>query len=259
MKSCINTIRFLEVLSAVLLIVTYGMSLNEENKWIVLNTPLLSNNFAFAIAGGSFASTLVVLTCELQKYHTLKRQSEDYIFGQLFSLYAQVTIIHYNTKRQLNNISTPVPANLIDEIANRGKMCLSSLITIEYLTFCKHNAIRKQLMQYRGNSGTRIQLFLQDSVFLQMAVHEDKIALLKLGSNELITSQNSKTQQTLKKIFDDSSVVLSFIEQSLDVIDKESNNRYHWTELKRNVISVEENFVSANLDDFLKSPTIQFG
>ena len=160
MKSSINTIKFLVVLSVVLLLVTYSISLNDENRWIVLDTPWLSNSFAFGIAGGSFASSLVVLACELQKYQSIKRQTEDYIFGQLFSLYAQVTIIHYNTKRQLNDISTPVSNNLIEEIANRGKMYLTSLSSVEYFTFCKYNAIKKQLIQYRGESGTRIQLFL---------------------------------------------------------------------------------------------------
>ena len=258
MKSNIKTIKFLTILSVVLLLVTYSISLNDENRWIILNTPWLSNSFAFAIAGGTFASSLVVLACELQKYQSIKRQTEDYIFRQLFSLYVQVTIIHYNTKRQLNDISTPVPNNLIDEISNRGKMVLTSLSSIEYYTFCKHNAIKKQLVQYRGKSGTRIRLFLQNSVFLKMAINEDKIALLKQGRDVSITSDMPKTHQTLKKIFDDSSVVLTFIEKSLDIINKECKKRYHWSELKRDVIHCEEKFASVSLDDVLKSPTIQF-
>ena len=58
--------------------------------------------------------------------------------------------------------------------------------------------------------------------------------------------------------FDDSVVVLSYIEKSLDLIDKECKKRYRWDELKRNVIRCEENFASASLDDVLKSPKIQF-
>lgn len=258
MKSNIKNIKFLTVLSVVFLLVTYSISLNDENRWIILNTPWLSNSFAFAIAGGTFASSLVVLACELQKYQSIKRQTEDYIFGQLFSLYAQVIIMYYNTKRQLNDISSPVPSNLTDEIANKGKMCLTSLASIDYFTFCKHSIIKKQLNQYWGTSGTRIRLFLQESVFLKIAINEDKIALLKKGRDVLITSDMLKTHQTLKKIFDDSSVVLSFIEKSLGIIDKGCKKRYRWSELKRNVIRCEEIFASASLDDVLKSPSIQF-
>ena len=258
MKSSINTIKFLAVLSVILLFVTYSISLNEENRWIILDTPWFSNSFAFATAGGSLASLLIVLACELQKYQSLKRQTEDYIFGQLFSLYTQVTIIHYNTIRQLNDISSPVPSNLIDEISNRGKMCLNCLTSIEYITFYKNNPIERQLIPYRGNSGTRIQHFLHDSIYLKLAINEDKLAILEQGRDELITSRLPKTHQTLKKIFDDSSTVLSFIEDSLDIIDKECKNRYHWNELKRNVISEEENYVSTDLNLYLKQPVIHF-
>lgn len=256
MKSSINTIKFLVALSIVLLIVTYGISLNDENRWIILDTQWLSNSFCFAIAGGSFASSLVVLACEIQKYHSIKRQTEDYLFGQLFSLYVQVTIMHYNIKRKLIDISSPVPDSLIDEIASRGKMCLTSLSSIEYFTFCKHNTIKKQLIQYRGKSGTRIRLFFINSLYLKMAINEDKITLLKQGKDELITSQNPKTHQTLRKMYDDSSVVLSFIEKSLDIINKKCQKRYHWNELKRNVISGEEIFVSSDLDMYLKQAVI---
>ena len=258
MKSSIYTIKFLVILSVVLLLATYCISLNDENRWIVLNTPWLSNSFVFAIFGGTFASLLVVLACEIQKYQSIKRQTEDYIFGQLFSLYSQVTIIHYNTKRQLNDRVSPVPSNLIDEIANRGKMCLTSLTSIDYFTFCKHSIIKKQLIQYRGISGTRILYFLQNTVFLKMAVNEDRIDLLKKGKDVLITSDMPKTRQTLEKIFNDSSVVLSFIENSLDIIDKDCKKRYHWSELKRKIISGEENFVSVDLNAFLEQPIIQF-
>ena len=256
MKSSINIIKFLVVLSVILLLATYCISLNDENRWIVFNTPWLSNSFVFAIFGGTFASLLVVLACEIQKYQSIKRQTEDYIFGQLFSLYSQVTIIHYNTKRQLNDRVSPVPSNLIDEIANRGKMCLTNLTSIDYFTFCKHSIIKKQLIQYRGISGTRILYFLQNTVFLKMAINEDRIDLLKKGKDVLITSDMPKTRRTLKKIFNDSSAVLSFVENSLKVIDDECKNRYHWREIKRNVITGEENFVTANLDDYLGVPTI---
>lgn len=256
MKSNIVTIKFLIVLFAVLLLTTYAVSLNEENKWIVLSTPWLSNNFAFAIAGGSFASLIVVFACELQKHLSFKRQTEDYIFVQLYSLYEQVTIIHYNIKRQLNDTSSPVPSNLIDESANRGRICITNLAATEYVAICKDNIIEKQLYQYRGKTGIQINLFLQDSVFLKMAINEDKIALLKQRRDELITSNSPKTNQTLMKIYRDSDIVLSFIEKSLDIINNECKKRYHWNELKRSIISVEENFISPDLNMYLRQSKI---
>lgn len=254
MKTSNKTIKYLLLLSVVFLMLTYGMSLNEENKWLVVNTPWLSYNFAFAIAGGVLASLVVLLACEIQNYHLLKRQTEDYIYGQLFGLYAQITIIYYNTKRQMNETDTPVPGNLIDEIANRGRICLNNLASTCYLPFCKSNMIEKQLILYKGENGKNIYSFLQNTLFLKIAISEDKRTMLKQGRDEIVKSSSPKTNLTLNKINKDSSVILALIEKSLESIDKECKNRYHWNDVKKNVITSEENFVSADLDSFLNLP-----
>ena len=257
MKTSINTIKYILLLSVVFLLLTYCISLNEENKWLVLNTPWLSNNFAFAISGGTFASLMVILACEMQKYYLLKHQTEDYLYSQLFALYTQISIIHYNTKRQINDVNTPVPINLIDEIANRGLLCLNTLASTGYTTICKRNAIEKQLIQYKGENGIRMRSFLHNTLFLKMAINEDKLAMLKQRRDEMVKSSSPKTNLVLKKIHKDSSIILTFIENSLESIDKECKNRYHWKAVKRNVISGEENFVSADLDSYLELPQIK--
>ena len=257
MNKSINSIKYIMLLSLVFLLLTYGISLNEDNQWLVLNTPWISNNFAFALAGGTFASLVVILACEIKNYCLLKHQTEDHLYSQLFALYTQITIIHYNTKRQINEINTPVPNNLIEEIANRGLLYLNNLVSIDYTTFSKCNTIKVVLNQYSGKKGMRIRTFLQNSVFLKLAINEDKLNMLKQGKNEMVISSSPKTNLTLKKIHKDSSVVLTFIENSLDIVNKECKNRYHWKEVERNVISGEENFISADLDSFLELPTIK--
>lgn len=244
------------LLSVVFLLLTYSISLNEENKWFVLNTPLLSNNFVFAIAGGTFASLVVILACEIQNYYLLKHQTEDYLFSQLFALYTQITIIHYNVKRQINDNSTQVPQNLIDEIANRGLLCLNNLTSIDYITFGKSNAIKDVLDQFRAKNSMHIRSFLQNTVFLKIAINEDKLAMLNHGRDELVISSSPMTNLVLKKIYNDSSVVLTTVEDVLMSIDLEYKNRYHWSDVKRNVITCEENFVSMDLYSYLELPVI---
>lgn len=258
MKTSLNTIKYVLILAGVFLLLAYSISLNIENKFFILDTFWLSNDFFFAIAGGSFASLLVILVCELQKYFLLKRQTEDCIYNQLFALYSQITIIHYNTERQLNDTNISVPYNLIEEVANRGQLCLNNLVSIDYTIFDKYNTIKGILNLYSGNNGMCIRSFLQDSVFLKIAINEDKMEMLRRGRDEIVTSSSPKTNLTLKKIFDDSSAVLTLIENSLDTIDKECKKRYHWNDVKRNMISYEENFVFADLDSFLKFPTLHF-
>ena len=258
MKTCIDTIKFVLVLSGAFMLLAYSISLNIENKFLNLDVFWLSNEFAFAIAGGSFASLLVILACELQKYFLLKRQTEDCIYNQLCALYTQITIIHYNTKRHLNELNISVPYTLIDEVANRGLLCLNNLASIDYTTFPKNNTIKESLDLYNGNEGMCIRSFLQNSIFLKIAINEDKMNMLRRRRDEIVTSSSPNTNLTLKKILDDSSAVLTLIEDSIDAIDKECKNRYHWNDVKRNIISYEEHFVSIDLDSYLKLPTIHF-
>ncbi len=252
MKNNITTIKYLLFLSAVCLLIAYCISINEENKWLAFNTPWISHNFAFAIVGGVFASLVVILACEIQNYYMIKRQTEDYIYSQLFSLYTQITIIYYNTKRQLYETNTPVPPNLIDDVANKGLVCLNILASIGYFTFSKGKTIEKQLIHYKAEYGMRIRSFLQNTIFLKIAINEDKIAMLKQGIDDLVKSSSPKTNLVLKKINNDSTAILTLIEKSMESIDEECENRYHWNEVKRSIILGEENFVSADLNSFLR-------
>lgn len=252
MKKSIITIKYILLLSVVFLLLTYSISLNDENKWMVLNTPWISHNFAFAIIGGVFASLLVILACEIQNYLIIKRQTEDYIYSQLYALYTQITIIYYNTKRQLYETNTPVPPNMIEGLADKGLVCLNNLTSVGYVTFGKGKTIEKQLFHYKVEYGMLIRSFLQNTIFLKMAINEDKIAMLRQGRDEFVKSSSPKTNLVLEKLNKESTEILTFIEESMETIDEECENRYHWDEVKRSIILGEENFVSADLDSFLR-------
>ena len=102
-----------------------------------------------------------------------------------------------------------------------------------------------------------IRSFLQNSVFLKMAINEDKLAMLNQGRDEIVKSSSPMTSLVLKKIYNDSSEVLTTVEDILMSIDLECKNRYHWRDVKRNVITSEENFVSVDLYSYLELPVIK--
>lgn len=93
MKSNIKTINIYSALSVALFFITYSTSLNNENRWIVLNTPWLSNNFAFAIAGGDF-SKFACCSCLRNTEVPIHKEANrgQYFWAVVFSLY---TSHHY--------------------------------------------------------------------------------------------------------------------------------------------------------------------
>ena len=80
MSGNIKTIKFTAVLSAVFAILTYIITLNVEVAFFAPNWPWISNNFALTVCGGIFASTLVVMLCEVQKYLSNKSSCEIIYF-----------------------------------------------------------------------------------------------------------------------------------------------------------------------------------
>ena len=82
MTTCVNTIKRLFWLLAIVFVITYIISLNIENQIIVVNSRWISNNFLFAIFSGAFASLLIVLAYEILKYFQLKKEAENTIFSQ---------------------------------------------------------------------------------------------------------------------------------------------------------------------------------
>ena len=80
MKTQIKVIRFVAIMSIVLAAITYLITVNIEVGFINLNTQWLSNNFLLTVCGGAFASMLVVLLCEIQKYFEIKKSTEAIIF-----------------------------------------------------------------------------------------------------------------------------------------------------------------------------------
>ena len=80
MRESIKVIIWCSIVSIVFLILTYAVTVNAEAHFVVLDSVWISNNFLITLFGGIFASMLVVLLCEIQKYLSSKSRTEQYLF-----------------------------------------------------------------------------------------------------------------------------------------------------------------------------------
>ena len=65
MSTNLKVIKYTAIVSACFFVATFAICLNKSYEWF--NIKWLSNDFLLAIFSGVFASTLVVLICEIQK------------------------------------------------------------------------------------------------------------------------------------------------------------------------------------------------
>lgn len=257
MSTSVNTIKWLLGVLLSVIILTYLISLNMENHFVIVNTRWLSNNFLFAIAGGALASLLIVLVCEVIRYRQLKLATEAVLFSNMGNLYGQFLIIRSSCKRVLNNHAL-VADNLIQPISNSAAMFADSINSIDYTPLCNKNKINEIIAQFKSEKYQVLKSVLTSFIYYQIAIHEDEIILKKQGIHGGVTSDGLNVNQALNKVINQSTTILTYLDQIISQFDNELGNRYNWLNVKQSLNTYQENFIEQHLEDYLKEDVIVF-
>lgn len=257
MSTSVNTIKWLLGVLLGVIILTYLISLNMENHFVIVNTRWLSNNFLFAIAGGALASLLIVLVCEIIRYRQLKLATEAVLFSNMGNLYGQFLIIRSSCKRVLNNHAL-VADNLIQPISNSAAMFADSINSIDYTPLCNKNKINEIIAQFKSEKYQILKSVLTSFIYYQIAIHEDEIFLKKQGIQGGVTSDSPNVNLALNKVINQSTTILTYLDQIISQFDNELGNRYNWLNVKQSMNIYQENFIEQHLDDYLKEDVIVF-
>lgn len=242
MSTCVNTIKRLLWVLAGILILTYLISLNMENHFITLNTMWISNNFLFAIVGGAFASLVIVLVCEIIKYHQLKQMAENSLLINSGNLYGQFLIIRSNCFRTLKSRDL-ISDNLIEQTCENASRIADCINGIDYTPFCNKNKIKDIVIQYNSTKLVSIKSILISFIFLKIAIHEDKKLLLQQRVNAIVTSVCPNTNKALNKVISQSSTILTYLDQTISQIDHELGDKYQWQNIKQALNTYQDNYI----------------
>ena len=137
MNTSVKVIRFTSILSIILFVITYFINVNIESGFIRLNTIWISNNFILTVFGGVFASTLVVLFCEINKYLINKKNTENQLFYQAMYLYEALFLMLHNILDYQSHPEKQIPENIFDITTQMIKSQVSFLQGIDYSCFKK--------------------------------------------------------------------------------------------------------------------------
>lgn len=254
MSTSINTIKKLLWWLFGVLVVTYIMSLNIENHFVELNSKWVSNNFLFTIAGGIFASLIVVILCEFVRYRQIKYATEILLITYFASLYSQFLIIQSNCKRALD-CQDAIADNLIQSVCDNATMTTDSVNGIDYTPF-RNNKIKDILTKFKTEMHITIKNILTGFFFYRIAYSEDKMILMNQRKREIITSDCPNVNKTLHKIVNQTTTILSYLDQIILQIDSEMGYKYNWQIRKQAINDYQENYASQKLDDYLKEDII---
>lgn len=252
MGTIVSSVKNLMVISFVSFLLTYVISLNAEIGFINIGSDFISNNFLFTVFGGVFASTLVVLICELHKYFDTKRRMVNMLYMQFAFIYGQLLIIRNNIGRSLQNPNEPLTDKMLQFSISNSLTSLNNIRNIEYCSFRGQSRIERGMYSFMVDGALRLESFLIDCGVLDIAISEDKIWFMQKGiSNPVITSISQKSHEVLVILNKQVDGCINDIDSMLIEIDKACNDRFKWIE-RRNAISKNILYSKfAGVDEFI--------
>lgn len=80
----------------------------------------------------------------------------------------------------------------------------------------------------------------------------------KQGIHGGVTSDGPNVNQALNKVINQSTTILTYLDQIISQFDSELDNRYNWLNVKQSMNTFQENFIEQRLEDYLKDDVIVF-
>lgn len=255
MKSNIETIKFTGASGFAFAILTYLVTLNIEIGFFQPNWYWMSNNFALTICGGAFASFLVVILCEIQKYVSNKATYENFLFYQTMYLYIELFLLDRNIEEYISCKEEPISDNMMDMRIQKARNCVSAIQSVEYITFRKKNNLSIAFCTFCTDELAKVNSFFETANYLKIAVIKTRISNLENDQNKkVITSSDALLEKTLSGIHSVLHPILSDISKHLQLVDKYCNNRFDWEKqsdkINKSYISI---FKAGQFDDFLNN------
>lgn len=233
MSTSKKVIYFTSAFSVISLIFAYLISVNMELHFFTIDSPIISNNFCFAIATGFFASMLIVLVCEIQKYFLSKRGTEDFLYSQYSMIYGELLTMKWLMQIMDQDHTKTVPGQLLVRSMEIIKSQMNAAFSADYTTFCKKNRLQIAHNEFRENNYHNLTIFLNDCRNLEIAVNMDQMNSLKLiGIQSNPTASSYYTGRTIQILLQKIEEHIAYCGSIMEELDESCNKRYHWNERK---------------------------
>lgn len=254
MSGNIKTIMFTAKLSVIFALFSYIVDRNMELGFFVPNWSWMSNNFALIVCGGVFASTLVVMFCELQKYWSNKFNCEQYLFYQTMYLYIALFVMQRNVEEYIETKTEPVPESLLESSVQKIQCQVNAIQSVDYTIFSAKNKLMIARRDFSEENLAKINVVLQYHNFLKSAILRIRIKNLEqFGKEKTVTSSDELVFKTLTIIDKQCKPLLDKISKHLKIIDQSCGGRFDW---KTQQEKIHEGYISifkaGKFEDFLQ-------
>ena len=243
-----KSILILFIICLVSFILSYAFSINIENHYFRINSPWISNDFAFACICGIFASTIILLATEVIKYVQEKKTVEHFTFNQMVVIYGELQNIRRTISEYLQS-NDKVPANLMFHTSAVLGNCVNMLRPTDYNPISNFRNKKKAIIiAVSTDLVSKLQKLLFNFKYVHTAVLTDEIKFgeerMKGSSIETTYENTERTLNILVKEIDDLSKEVHI---SITNLDKACNNRFKWTDIEPQISNIPKMNTSMTL------------
>lgn len=236
MSSSVKVIRFTAPASILLFFLTYFITVNIEAHILEFNTVWLSNNFALTVLGGAFASMLVVLLCEAQKYITAEFSTQQNIFYQALYLYQALFLMQQNILDYQKNPQISVPEILLDEPTRMIQAELNALQYADYTTLFGRGRFCSIHQNFCAETAMEIQSLLNGPYVVRIAINNATINCpQKCSTKKPITAIDEPLRTVLSVHLNKVSKALIAMNHYLENLDECCNHRFNWKKQRETI------------------------
>jgi hypothetical protein len=248
MKNSIATIKTLFWATVTTAIVTLVLSYlqTHHNNWLLL--------WCNAIMIGFFASSFVVLLCEIVRYRHLKSDAEAQMYGYSLLLFSQLSSIQVKIESVLKESQMSLHPTFIQPNIDNIVEYIDRISVIEYSTLC-NNRIWKALELFRHDGLVQLNKFVSTAKSVEIAILEDtkdilmtNLANLKLHKEDatnqyeehavVVTPNSPKAKDALENTKKEAENALSYVESFINVISEDDNERFDWGKNKEEIMKM---------------------
>ena len=249
MSSSKNTIILTSIIAAISLLLTYLVCANIAYE--IFDLKWLSNNFLLAVFGGIFASALVVLFCEIQKYNLIKKTNEDNLHSNAILLYSQLAILQNTVKQSILKPEMQVLQGSLNNWRQNALFAIQNLSICDYNTFCKKQKLFLGLKTFREKLNL-VETILNECNYYDIAIITAGIKHLQDGQSETIFGEEKIVQDTANVLANRFEMAKTICDELLVAVDY--SNKYQWSIRKQNINEqFFESTQSPELNEYIKT------
>lgn len=230
-----KTIKFLILPTLIFAVLTYAVSLNMDNCFLVLNSKYISNNFLLAVFGGCLTSSFVVLMVEFQKYLFNKQNAVAILYQSLLRIYTELSVMRGTMQSYIECDDEKVPKELFKGGIPPIEWAINNVGLLDYCPLTKTDILLKKLILLRTETLNECATFLRNLTYIEIAINTEHIKHME-EQNLAPFSATSKLESVriaLNKLIAQADKISAVISIFLYEIDDTCKNVYNWKGSKK--------------------------